>query len=159
MDVAQVLANLMGISQLPGTLSLPGPRTLSFEYLLDLVSAVTYNPPSRAPVLPKRMALAVAKAAQAAWWPLISPDEVERRYLDDVSVPGDWDAVGVIPDEIENHAISYLRRYRSAYVPLDTSLFVVALIPDSAMQRQLPTPSSFAVKANLGESFPMFANA
>ncbi|KAF9220969.1 39kDa subunit of Ndufa9, NADH ubiquinone oxidoreductase [Gyrodon lividus] len=114
MDVAQALANLMGIAQLPGILSLPGPRTLTFEYLLDLVSSVTYNPSSRAPVLPKRMALAVAKAAQAAWWPLICPDEVERRYLDDVTIPGDWEAVGVIPDEIENHAITYLRRYRSA---------------------------------------------
>jgi NADH dehydrogenase (ubiquinone) 1 alpha subcomplex subunit 9 len=124
MDIAQVLANLMDISLLPGTLSLPGPRTLSFDYLLQLVSSVTYNPLSRAPVLPKRVALAVAKAAQAAWWPLICPDEVERRYLDDVTVPGDWEAVGVTPDEIENHAITYLRRYRSAYVPLDTILFV-----------------------------------
>ncbi|KAF9242580.1 39kDa subunit of Ndufa9, NADH ubiquinone oxidoreductase [Melanogaster broomeanus] len=114
MDVAQALANLMDISLLPGTLSLPGPRTLSFEYLLQLVSSVTYNPPSRASVLPKRVALTVAKAAQAAWWPLICPDEVERRYLDDVTVPGDWDAVGVTPDEIETHAITYLRRYRSA---------------------------------------------
>ena len=116
MDVAQALTNLMGISQLPGTISLPGPRMLSFEYLLDLVSSVTYNPPSRAPVIPKGIAQAVARAAQSVWWPLICPDEVERRYLDDVAVPGDWEAVGVAPDEIENHAITYLRRYRSAYV-------------------------------------------
>lgn len=116
MDVAQVLANLMSRSQLPSTLSLPGPRTLSLEYLLDLVSSVTYSPPSRAPVIPKRGALAVARAAQSVWWPLICPDEVERRYLDDVAVAGDWEAVGVVPDEIESHAITYLRRYRSAYV-------------------------------------------
>jgi NADH dehydrogenase (ubiquinone) 1 alpha subcomplex subunit 9 len=117
MDVAQALANLMRISRLSGTISLPGPRTLSLEYLLDLVSSVTYNPPSRAPVIPKRVALAVARAAQSAvWWPLICPDEVERRYLDDVAVAGDWEAVGVAPDEIEHHAITYLRRYRSAYV-------------------------------------------
>ncbi|KAG9315915.1 hypothetical protein JVU11DRAFT_3566 [Chiua virens] len=114
MDVAQALANLMGITQLPGTVSLPGPRTLSYEYLLDLVSSVTYNPTSRAPVIPKPIALAVARAAQAAWWPLICPDEVERRYLDDVAAAGDWEAVGVVPQEIENHAITYLRRYRSA---------------------------------------------
>jgi NADH dehydrogenase (ubiquinone) 1 alpha subcomplex subunit 9 len=116
MDVAQVLANLMSIPQIAGTLSLPGPSTLTMEYVLDLVSSVTYIPPSRAPVLPKSIALALAKVAQAPWWPLISPDEVERRYLDDVDVPGDWKAVGVVPDEIENHAITYLRRYRSAYV-------------------------------------------
>lgn len=116
MDVAQALANLMAISQLSGTISLPGPRTLSSEYLLDLVSSVTYNPPSRAPVIPKRVALTVAKVAQSVWWPLICPDEVERRYSDDATVVGDWEAVGVVPDEIENHAITYLRRYRSAYV-------------------------------------------
>ena len=86
--------------------------------MLTLVSTITYNPPSRAPVVPKAVALAVAKAAQAAWWPMLSPDEVIRRYIDDVDVPGDWDKFGVIPDEIEEHAITYLRRYRSAYVSL-----------------------------------------
>ncbi|KAG6336061.1 hypothetical protein ID866_3034 [Astraeus odoratus] len=113
-DVAQALANLMSIPQLPGTLSLPGPSTLTYEYLLELVETVTYRPPSRAPVVPKPIAQAVAKAAQVAWWPLISPDEVERRYIGDVNVPGDWEAVGVIPEEVENHAITYLRRYRLA---------------------------------------------
>ncbi|KAH7913410.1 hypothetical protein BJ138DRAFT_1146141, partial [Hygrophoropsis aurantiaca] len=114
MDVAQALANLMATPQLPGTFSLPGPNTVTFEYLLDLVSSITYMPPSRAPVIPKPIALAISRAAQAAWWPLISPDEVERRYMDDVDVPGDWETLGVVPDEIENHAITYLRRYRSA---------------------------------------------
>ena len=115
-DVAQALANLMSIPRLPGTVSLPGPSALNYEYLLELVATVTYRPPSRAPAVPKSIALAVAKAAQMAWWPLISPDEVERRYIDDVKDPGHWDAVGVIPDEIEDHAITYLRRYRLAYV-------------------------------------------
>ncbi|KAH7885357.1 39kDa subunit of Ndufa9, NADH ubiquinone oxidoreductase [Phlebopus sp. FC_14] len=113
LDVAQALANLMSIPQVPDTLSLPGPSTLSAEYLLELVASVTCTSRSFAPPVPKRVALAVAKAAQATWWPLISPDEVERRYLDDANVPGDWDVVGVVPDEIENHAITYLRRYRS----------------------------------------------
>lgn len=114
MDVAQALSNLIGVPSMPGPLNLPGPSTLTFEYLLSLVASVTYNPPSRAPVVPKAVALALAKAAQAVWWPALSPDEVERRYLDDVDVPGDWDKIGVVPDEIEQHAISYLRRYRTA---------------------------------------------
>jgi NADH dehydrogenase (ubiquinone) 1 alpha subcomplex subunit 9 len=50
------------------------------------------------------------------WWPALNPDEVERRYIDDSNVAGDWDAVGIIPDEVEAHAITYLRRYRSACV-------------------------------------------
>ena len=114
MDVAQALANLISVPALSRTLALPGPSTLTFEYLLELVSTMTYNPPSRAPVLPQRVALALARAAQAVWWPALSPDEVARRFIDDVDTPGDWDAVGVVPDEIENHAITYVRRYRSA---------------------------------------------
>ena len=114
MDVAQGLANLISIPQLSGTLSMPGPSTLTYEYLLDLVSSITLRPPSRAPVLPKPIALALARAAQGVWWPALSPDEVIRRYLDDVDVAGDWAAVGIEPTEIESHAITYLRRYRSA---------------------------------------------
>lgn len=128
MDVAQALTNLISIPSLPGIISLPGPSTLTYNYLLDVVSTVTYNPPSRAPAVPKQIASFLAKISQNVWWPVISPDEVERRYLDDVGAGaeyaeekderamGDWDKVGVIPDELENHAITYLRRYRSAYV-------------------------------------------
>jgi NADH dehydrogenase (ubiquinone) 1 alpha subcomplex subunit 9 len=114
MDVAQVLANFMSMPPTPRTLSLPGPSALTFEYLLELVASVTHNPPSRAPVIPKPVALALAKLGQSVWWPTLSPDEIERRFIDDVDTAGDWDTVGVTPGEIENHAITYLRRYRSA---------------------------------------------
>jgi NADH dehydrogenase (ubiquinone) 1 alpha subcomplex subunit 9 len=114
MDVAQALANLLPVPPMPQTLSLPGPSTLTFEYLLELVGSVTFNPPSRAPVIPKPVALALAKLGQSVWWPTLSPDEVERRFIDDADTAGDWDAVGVTPGEIEHHAITYLRRYRSA---------------------------------------------
>lgn len=155
MDVAQALGNLMGLSQLAGTVSLPGPRTLSSEYLLDLVSSVTYNPPSRSPVIPKRVALAVARGAQSVWWPLICPDEVERRYLDDVTVVGDWEAVGVVPDDIENHAITYLRRYRSAYVCSlrDVSMSLADLGCRDNFQRPVVFPTRQAMR-----SYPPFGN-
>ena len=104
------------MAPLPGTFNLPGPSTLTYEYLLTLVSTITYNPPSRAPVVPKSVALSLSKLAQNVWWPMLSPDEVVRRYISDVEVPGDWEAFGVVPDEIEEHAITYLRRYRSACV-------------------------------------------
>lgn len=116
LDVAQALSNLIGMPAIDRTLALPGPSALTYEYLLELVSTLTCNPPSRAPVVPKRIALALARAAQRIWWPALSPDEVERRYIDDAGTPGDWALVGVEPDEIENHAITYVRRYRSAYV-------------------------------------------
>ena len=114
LDVAQALANLMSRPVPSKTLNLPGPSTLSYEYLLDLVSSVTLQPPSRAPVLPKSVATLIARLGQNVWWPTLSPDEVTRRYIDDADLPGDWDVVGVEPSEIETHAITYLRRYRSA---------------------------------------------
>lgn len=115
LEVAQALANLMSIPQYSGTLNLPGPSTLTYEYLLDLVSSVTLQHTSRAPVLPQPVAIALAKLGQSIWWPTLSPDEVTRRYINDVDVPGDWAVVGhEQPSEIEAHAITYLRRYRSA---------------------------------------------
>ncbi|KAF5315376.1 hypothetical protein D9619_007304 [Psilocybe cf. subviscida] len=113
-DVAQALVNLLSQPQFSRTLNLPGPSTVTYQYLLDLVASVTLNPPSRAPALPKVVAELMTKVSQNIWWPTLSPDEVKRRYINDSDVPGDWDAVGIQPSEIETHAITYLRRYRSA---------------------------------------------
>lgn len=158
MDVAQALSNLAGMPIVDRTLALPGPSTLTYEYLLELVSTLTYNPPSRAPVIPKQVALALARVAQRIWWPALSPDEVERRYIDDADTPGDWAVVGVEPDEIENHAITYVRRYRSACVlsasPLagGTSFLCFLFLffslasfrlPFLAIARTISAPSSF----------------
>ena len=60
MDVAQALANVFSMKGLQGTYNLPGPSTLTYEYLLTLVSTITYNPASRAPTVPKAAALALA---------------------------------------------------------------------------------------------------
>lgn len=114
MDVAQALNKLVQLPVLAQTLNLPGPSTVTHEYLLDLISAMTYRPPSRAPTVPKSIALALSKASQSIWWPSLSPDEVERRYIDDSQAQGDWDVVGVTPEDVEPHAITYLRRYRAA---------------------------------------------
>lgn len=115
MDVAQALTNIVTSPEpLAGTYALPGPSTLSYEYLLDLVSSVTYRPPSGAPELPKIVAATLARASQLVWWPSLSPDEVERRFIDDVQDAGDWAAFGIQPEEIEPLAITYLRRYRAA---------------------------------------------
>jgi NADH dehydrogenase (ubiquinone) 1 alpha subcomplex subunit 9 len=114
MDVAQALANLTHMRQVPNTLSLPGPSTFTHEYMLQLIESVTLRPPSKAPVVPKKIALALANlATKSVWWPTLCPDEVVRRFIDDVDVAGDWDVVGVTPTEIEQHAIKYLRRFRS----------------------------------------------
>jgi len=114
MDVAQALNNLVQLPVLARALNLPGPSTVTYEYLLELIASLTYNPPTRAPALPKAVALALSKASRAIWWPALSPDEVERRYMDDSQVQGDWDVVGVTPEEVEPHALTYLRRYRTS---------------------------------------------
>jgi len=114
LDVAQALANLVSRPLPSRTLHLPGPSTLTYEFLLDLVSSLTLEPPSRAPVLPRTIATILAKLGQNVWWPTLSPDEVIRRYINDADVPGDWNAVNVQPAEIEDTAMAYLRRYRNA---------------------------------------------
>lgn len=53
---------------------------------------------------------------KAAWWGMLSADEVDRRYVDDLAdEPGtkSWGDLGMTPDRIEDVAIVYLRRYRS----------------------------------------------
>lgn len=126
------------------TFVLPGPRTYTYDSLIKLVEAMTLKS-HRAPKLPKPVALAIAGVLnRALWWPTISPDEVERKYIDDVGaevqaaqadVPEGWEtqpSVGVgargvngeafkswsdlmiDPETIEEHAIKYLRRFRSA---------------------------------------------
>jgi NADH dehydrogenase (ubiquinone) 1 alpha subcomplex subunit 9 len=113
-DVAQALANLMHSTQAPGTFSLPGPATFTLEYLLEFVQSVAYLPPSRVPYLPKPILLATARLAQLPWFPMVCPDELERRCIDDADVEGDWDAFGVRPTQIEDNALGILRRFRSA---------------------------------------------
>ncbi|KAJ6557381.1 NAD(P)-binding protein [Mycena vulgaris] len=124
LDVAQVLADLMATPQMSRTLNLPGPSTLTHEYLLDLVSAVTVRSfHSYAPEMPRAVATAVAKVFQRVWWPLISPDEVARRYVDDSGASGDWAELGITPTEIEPLALKYLRRYRTTDTYTDPVAF------------------------------------
>lgn len=99
-----------------GTFSLPGPTEYTIEYLLELVQSVAYLEPSSIPYLPKPVMMAMAKLAQLPWWPMVSPDELQRRYIDDAAVEGDWNLFGVKPTHVEDHALSYVRRFRSAFV-------------------------------------------
>jgi len=115
MDVAEAIKNIVRDPKADtGLYNLPGPSTLTYEYLLDMVSSVTLQPPSKAPTLPKVVAKNLAKLGKAVWWPVLAEDEVERRYINDSEVEGDWDRVNITPSEIEDHAITYLRRYRSS---------------------------------------------
>ena len=56
--------NLIEMHAIDHTLALPGPSTLTHEYLHELVSTLTYTPLWRTLVVPKRVAIAFARAAQ-----------------------------------------------------------------------------------------------
>jgi len=114
LDVAQALSNISQISAVGQDYNLPGPRSYTYNEIMEIISSLTYNPVPNALTVPKSIALFTTKMAQFAWWPLLSPDEVERRYLNDKEIEGDWAKLAITPEELENVAITYVRRYRNA---------------------------------------------
>jgi len=148
MDVASALEVILDapLTSTASTFSLPGPLPYTHNELLRLLAFFTLKSHLNAPTIPKPVALAIASFFnRALWWPTISPDEIERKYIDDVGVdaffkssdegmPSGWaEPVGppqvtgidgepvkswadleMTPDHLEEHALLYLRRYRSA---------------------------------------------
>ncbi|WVQ84101.1 hypothetical protein IAT38_006246 [Cryptococcus sp. DSM 104549] len=85
-DVAQAL-NLMlnaPVTSTSSTFALPGPDIYTHNELIQLLSTFTLRPKTSAPTLPKPVALFLANCLnRGLWWPTISPDEIERKYIDD----------------------------------------------------------------------------
>ncbi|TYJ54283.1 hypothetical protein B9479_005042 [Cryptococcus floricola] len=144
-DVAEALNRMLNapVTSTASTFALPGPELYTWAELERLVSTLVLQPASTAPTLPKPVALLLANLVnRGLWWPTVSPDEIERMYIDDAgadafqikasgpagwNTPGGIDMVGVDgepvkswadldiePDTIAEHAIKPLRRYRSA---------------------------------------------
>ena len=103
------------------TFALPGPKEYTFESLLALVEALTLQK-LRGPNFPKPLLAFAARLWDLVWWPTLSPDEVTRRYIDDVDVNfikeglKGFEDLGIEPDLLEEVAIVYVRRYRSRSV-------------------------------------------
>ncbi|WVR04452.1 hypothetical protein IAU60_001455 [Kwoniella sp. DSM 27419] len=147
MDVAAALDLMLNapVTSVASTFALPGPVLHTFNSLQSLVSSITLNPVSTAPTIPKQVAKLVATALnRGIWWPTTNPDEIERKYIDDLGVDAfqtpdadkiaagwaegykpdmvgidgeqvkSWKELDMTPDPIEDHAIKYLRRYRAA---------------------------------------------
>lgn len=114
LDVAKALSCLPSLSPTPAFLSLPGPQVYSVEYLLQLVSSVTYRPASRTLRVSKSLAKLLARVSGLVWWPSLSPDQIERRYINDFAVESDWDVLELTPSTLEEHALTYLQMYRSS---------------------------------------------
>jgi len=98
------------------TFSLPGPRTYTFEQLLHMTEALTLKK-LRGPNFPKPLLALMSRAWDLVWWPTLSPDEVTRRYINDLPTKAGelgFKELGIEPDVLEDRAIQYLRRYRGA---------------------------------------------
>lgn len=117
LDVATALNTMLTANSAIGqTYAFPGPRTYTFEEIMTLVEALTLTK-LKGPNFPKPMLKAAARIWDLIWWPTVSPDEVTRRYIDDVEVAEGLKGfadLGIEPDLLEHVAITYLRRYRSA---------------------------------------------
>lgn len=146
-DVAAALKVMLDapVTSVASTFSLAGPQIHTYNSILKLVAQLTLKN-NEAPSIPKAIAKAFASVTnRAIWWPTVSPDEIERRFINDAGVeamtpvdnsafPGGWGPeakndilpgidgepvkgwaeLNITPDYIEEHAIKYIRRYRSA---------------------------------------------
>ncbi|KDN41067.1 putative NADH2 dehydrogenase 40K chain [Tilletiaria anomala UBC 951] len=119
LNVAQALELMMDADNtaIGQTFSLANHRTYTISELMHLVESLTMNKIVRQSVnIPKLAITAAAKVGDLAWWQMLSPDELQRRYMDDKpDAPGtkSWADLGIEPDVLEEIAIVYLRRYRS----------------------------------------------
>jgi hypothetical protein len=132
-------------STVGSTFALPGPKTYTFETLLSLVEALTLKK-LKGPNFPRPVLALAARLWDLVWWPTVSPDEVVRRYINDVPVTAGlkgFEDLGIEPDVLEEVAIVYLRRYRSsAYYDL------VRLHPLPLSYRQVLTICGCAADSN-----------
>ena len=117
LDVAEAMKIMMTADSTMGqTFSLPGPKAYSFEELIKIAEVETVHK-LQGLNIPKAVASMVTRIWENVWWPTISPDEVTRRCMDDLpDEPGtlSWEYLGIKPDSLEELAVIYLRRHRSA---------------------------------------------
>lgn len=88
-DVASALCTMLTapITSTASTFVLPGPQAYTYNELLNLVTFFTMKPVPNYPTVPKAVAKLVATAMnRGIWWPTVSPDEIERKYIDDAGL-------------------------------------------------------------------------
>ena len=120
LDVAHALEKMLDadVTSMGQTFSLGGPKEYTIGELLHIVESITFTSLAKPGLnTPKFVVKAAAKIADLAWWPMLSPDEVTRRYIDDLpDAEGtkSWSDLAIEPETLEDTAITYLRRYRPA---------------------------------------------
>ncbi|KAM0792101.1 hypothetical protein ACM66B_004805 [Microbotryomycetes sp. NB124-2] len=117
LNVAEALNVMMSAPSTAGsTFALKGPKSYTFEQLLQLTESLILKKLD-GPNFPKPLLMAMARVWDLIWWPTLSPDEVTRRYISDADIaPGlkTFADLQIEADDLEVHAITYLRRYRSS---------------------------------------------
>ncbi|RPA84475.1 putative NADH-ubiquinone oxidoreductase 40 kDa subunit mitochondrial precursor [Ascobolus immersus RN42] len=100
------------------TFELYGPDKFSMRDIQSLVEKEIMKERSHINI-PKAILKPIANILnKAIWWPTISPDEVERQFLDQVIDPNalTFADLGIEPDAIYRYVIHYIRHYRSSSV-------------------------------------------
>ncbi|KAK3690029.1 putative N6-adenine methyltransferase-domain-containing protein [Podospora appendiculata] len=106
------------------TFELYGPKNYSTAEIAEMVDREIFKK-RRHINLPKQILKPLANVLnRALWWPIVSPDEVEREFIDqtiDESAKTFKD-LGIEPSEISNFTYHYLQGFRSsAYFDLPPS--------------------------------------
>lgn len=98
------------------TFSLTGPKPWTVGELRALVQSLTFQKPL-SPLfnVPEGVIKRLTSLAQKSYFDLLSPDEVQERFTDDLpDLPGSktFADLGIVADDVEHTALPYLRRYR-----------------------------------------------
>ncbi|PUU79679.1 hypothetical protein B9Z19DRAFT_1081249 [Tuber borchii] len=97
------------------TFELYGPEEHTLKEIAHMVDKIVHKT-HRHINLPKKAFQVIASVLDYLYWPTISPDEIERQYLDhkiDVTTKTFRD-LGIEPTDIEADMFQYIRHYRSA---------------------------------------------
>jgi len=114
-DVAKGLEAIMYDDSTAGQLfELHGPKEYSMREIADLIDKEVLKK-HRHINLPKPVFKALAKAFDYIWWPTVSPDEVERQFIDQVIDPSakTFKDLGIEPDDLPRWLLHYVRHFRS----------------------------------------------
>ncbi|KAI9009125.1 hypothetical protein DFJ74DRAFT_686995 [Hyaloraphidium curvatum] len=116
-DVANALASMVKSDAATGKLvELFGPTEFTLRQILDVIVEISHRGPLMYP-LPKPLAKLVGRVLDTiSMNPLITADEVERMYVDEVPSGGavSFAELGIKPQAIADQIIRFTRMYRSS---------------------------------------------
>lgn len=113
-DVGRALYQMMLDDSSAGqTFELYGPKSLSIKQVTELINKHTGRK-HRLFNIPKPAMLLFSRALSYLWWNVLSPDEIERQFIDQQidTTAKTFADLGITPDEFENTIPKYIRFYR-----------------------------------------------